>query len=111
VIEYKCENPACGEQLEAEESQSGRPATCYKCGNIQNVPLPEFLPRVACPNCEEEISLTSEQAGKMVRCPKCGVTVRAPELPGQASGCMGLVGLMALLVGVGITWVTTSLLR
>lgn len=108
MINYKCE--ACGEELEAPNSLSGKPAECHKCHNIQNVPLPEFLPRVACPNCEHELDdLTDDQAGLIVKCPKCGCAVRVPE-KGGGSGC-GLSVLVGVLLGVGLTALTFGLVR
>lgn len=109
MIRYECEN--CKTKLEVETSASGRPAECHKCHNIQNVPLPNFLPRVACPNCEHELDhLTEDDAGNIVKCPKCGQAVRAPDAPGGGPGCK-FTAVFCLLVGLGLSWAIVGLLR
>lgn len=109
MIRYECEQ--CGTKLEVDNSASGKPAECHKCHFVMNVPLPNFLPRVACPNCEHELdNLTDEHAGQIVKCPKCGCAVRAPETAGSGSGC-SFTALVCVMLGLGLTWLTIGLIR
>ena len=107
MIKYKCE--ACQEELEADNNQSGKPAECYKCHNIQNVPLPEFLPRLTCPYCEDHEwgDLTEESAGTMVKCPKCHHMVR---VPGESKGC-SFTAVILVFAGITLSLFTYGLLR
>ena len=98
VIDFKCTN--CGADLEAEVTAGGRKAKCYKCETEVIVPLPDFLPRTACPNCEYELNLTVDQSGMIVKGPKCGTAVRAPNAEGQSSGC-GPLGLVCIAGFIG----------
>ena len=109
MIHYKCD--ACQVDLSAENNQSGKPAECYKCKNIQTVPLPDFLPRVSCPNCDEEIGdRTEEDSGRIIKCPKCGCAVRLPEMPGKESGCSFTAAIL-FLAGITLTILTYGLSR
>src|SRR5579859_1655067 len=81
VIEFKC--GVCGELMEADYSAAGRNAQCLKCGTVLQVPLPEMLPRLACPACQAELDFPVSKAGNVERCPKCGGIIRLPTVDGQ----------------------------
>ncbi len=107
MIRYRCEN--CDIELAVESSQIGKPAECHKCHNVQNVPIPDFLPRVECPYCEEHTwdKLTTEEAGTMQKCPKCQHMVR---IPGESKGC-ALTACLLFLAGLGLPAMLFALMR
>jgi DNA-directed RNA polymerase subunit RPC12/RpoP len=107
-MHYKCENPDCGKDLDVDASMAGRPAECPHCHNIQNVPLPDYLPRLTCPYCEEHewVNLVEDDAGTMVKCPKCMHTVR---VPGASKGC-SFTAAFLILAGISAGTIVWSLL-
>jgi hypothetical protein len=102
VIEFKC--GVCGALMEADYSSAGRNAQCLKCGTILQVPLPDMLPRLACPSCQAELDFPVSKAGNVERCPRCGGAVRLPSVAGQGGGgCAGLTSLVGVLF-CGLLW-------
>src|SRR5271165_5498191 len=97
------------EDLEVENSMCGKPVTCHKCKNVQNVPLPDFAPRLQCPYCEEHEwnDLTKDQEGTMIKCPKCQHMVR---VPGESKGCSFTAVILAF-AGITLSLLTYGWMR
>jgi len=78
MIRFRCKN--CGQKLKVEDTSSGKPVKCPKCGSVGVVPASSDKIKFHCKECGRKISVPQIHAGKKGKCPKCRNIVVVPKL-------------------------------